>query len=504
MKNGLTLILFWLPMLLWSQISIYDIQYTTDAGADWTYPSPYAGQAVTTEGIVTVANVQGGRYYLSAEEGGAWNGIYIYDTSNKPSVGDKVRLTGTVYEYKGYTEITSVTSFDVLSTSNALPPGAEISSIRVDDEAYEGVLVKVTDCKVTSTYDTYGNWGVDSGSGQCVIRSGIYNAQGDGVPLFLNYPFESVTGIVAQYYGVCLLPRNREDLVSAEGGFILSFDDLDADGKKSVDLSIDVTLFSQTDDINSYELNMSYDATSFSYEGYSTEGAISAGGTINDHSTPGNINLTFSGNVSCSNTKQLIVLKFKPLKIGSANLQFTSSRINGKDHPYLKSGNLFCSFVACDAPQADMVTVVQRPLLNIPSIVKPGELLNIECFAPQSTTDWDAELIYDNHVVDLNITQADYDSHLEKWTLQALVPTVEFYELYDLHVRASGGISDVTNNSVKVIKQYKDEYYFIQITDLHLLGHTFWGEEGYKEDNTEMDDLREVIDDINLLQPEFV
>jgi len=39
---------------------------------------------VTTGGIVTVTDFDGGRYFISSSEGGAWNGLFIYDIDKLP------------------------------------------------------------------------------------------------------------------------------------------------------------------------------------------------------------------------------------------------------------------------------------------------------------------------------------------------------------------------------------------------------------------------------------
>jgi len=57
---------------------------------------------------------------------------------------------------------------------------------------------------------------------------------------------------------------------------------------------------------------------------------------------------------------------------------------------------------------------------------------------------------------------------------------------------------------VSVLREYRDDYYFIQITDLHLPDHRFSSEDGAPEQHTEIDDFLEVIADINIINPEFV
>ncbi|RPJ49386.1 MAG: hypothetical protein EHM19_00330, partial [Candidatus Latescibacterota bacterium] len=40
----------------------------------------------------------------------------------------------------------------------------------------------------------------------------------------------------------------------------------------------------------------------------------------------------------------------------------------------------------------DTLTVIQRPLVNVPALVRPGDTLTIECEAAPGTTGWAASL----------------------------------------------------------------------------------------------------------------
>lgn len=86
-------------------------------------------------------------------QGVPWSGLFIYNQTYHPTVGDLVRVTGTVNEYYGLTEISSVTSCQVLSQGNPLPAPSEINTGSLDNfssgEQWEGVLVKVLNVSVT-------------------------------------------------------------------------------------------------------------------------------------------------------------------------------------------------------------------------------------------------------------------------------------------------------------------------------------------------------------------
>ena len=107
--------------------TIYDIQFTTDPSGN----SPLIGQVVTVQGIVTGNTFGGTKYFISSPEGGAWNGLYVYDFDNTPELGDEIQITGEISEYYGLTEITSISNFSVLSSNNPLPDPAIISNLEL-------------------------------------------------------------------------------------------------------------------------------------------------------------------------------------------------------------------------------------------------------------------------------------------------------------------------------------------------------------------------------------
>ena len=135
--------------------------------------SPLEDQTVTIEGIVTgdfqdgdaddTRNLRG--FYVQEEDTDADNdpltseGIFVFDDDFGVDVnpGDKVQVTGTVDEFFGLTEITSVSEISVVSPGNPLPTTTEISlpvgntvtnsdgELIPDLEQYEGMLTQFTD-----------------------------------------------------------------------------------------------------------------------------------------------------------------------------------------------------------------------------------------------------------------------------------------------------------------------------------------------------------------------
>jgi DNA/RNA endonuclease YhcR with UshA esterase domain len=189
--------------------SIYDIQYTTDISGD----SPENGNVVTTSGIVTGVIAFGGdadRFFIQDGDG-AWNGIYVYENGYTVALGDSVDVTGTVTEYFGLTEISSVTNVTVVSSGNAQPTPVAISTGDAAQEQYECVLVQVSDALCSVADDGFGGFTVNDGSGNRVIDDQVID----------TYPIVPTVGNAYQVTGipflsfseVKILPRVAGDVV---------------------------------------------------------------------------------------------------------------------------------------------------------------------------------------------------------------------------------------------------------------------------------------------------
>ncbi|MCK4546438.1 MAG: metallophosphoesterase [Candidatus Eisenbacteria sp.] len=152
----------------------------------------------------------------------------------------------------------------------------------------------------------------------------------------------------------------------------------------------------------------------------------------------------------------------------------------------------------------DTLTVIQRPLLNIPALVTVGDTLVIQCEGDPSTTGWAATLRRGEIEIPLEILGSAYDASTLWWDVPARIPSMPLHELYDLCVTADGGIVDCTRQAVRVLAEFRDDYYFIHLADTHLPTHMYNTEPGSEDDSSEVADLREVIADISIINPEFV
>ena len=153
-------------------VSIHDIQYVADPAT--SDASPYSGQNVYVEGIVTAAPGELGSRALVIEDaaGGPWSGLYVYDSGNFSSLsairGDLLRVFGKVTEYNGMTEL-QYTSAEVLSTGNSVPTATVVNSgdfvNAATAEQWESVLIEFQNATVTNENLGYGEWAFDDGSG---------------------------------------------------------------------------------------------------------------------------------------------------------------------------------------------------------------------------------------------------------------------------------------------------------------------------------------------------
>ena len=197
-------------------ITIYEIQYTEEASGD----SPFAGQVVTTSGVVTSLhyNYEGGEFqgFFIQDGVGAWNGLYVYDkqlASVAPAIGDSIIITGMIKEYYGLTELTFDNTsgvqidFDIISSDNVLPAPFLVSTLEANGEPWESVLIKVMNAKCTNDDVGYGMMEVNDDSGPIFVDDDIYAAG-----LTLNERYDIVGIGHYSYSEYKILPRSASDV----------------------------------------------------------------------------------------------------------------------------------------------------------------------------------------------------------------------------------------------------------------------------------------------------
>jgi 5'-nucleotidase len=141
--------------------------------------SPYAGQEVTTQGVVTLVAANGEDFWLQDPAGdqdpATSDGIFVQGEGSlySPQVGDMLSITATVDELQfgnalPLTRLEAASVINVLSSGNRLPAPVllrdlpnELITDGIDFwEPKEGMLVEVKSAKVIAPTNAFGEFGV--------------------------------------------------------------------------------------------------------------------------------------------------------------------------------------------------------------------------------------------------------------------------------------------------------------------------------------------------------
>lgn len=138
---------------------IYSIQGSGDA-------SLMIGQTVTTEGVVVGDFQVGGKdgFFIQDETGdgnaATSDGIFVYYPGGPDvSVGDKLRLVGSVDENFGLTQIKSISSIQTCTTATISPIPLELPFTSTSHEHLEGMLVTLPQTLVLAEYFNFDRYG---------------------------------------------------------------------------------------------------------------------------------------------------------------------------------------------------------------------------------------------------------------------------------------------------------------------------------------------------------
>ncbi len=480
-------------------LTIYDLQYTTNAGYDNTYPSPYEDQTVTVTGIVTADNFSNSRFFISMPEGGAWKGIYVYHNYSL-NVGDEVSVTGEVSEYYGFTELYGVSNVNILSSGNALVPTMITTGQLRNMEAYEGVLVTIQNAQITESYDQYGNLKINDGTGSGLVGTGCISLMANNFDAIVGSVLSSITGVVSYSYGDYYLnPRSMNDIVVGEMPITIATDDIFVN--QAEEFYIPLKIFNQGElEINSFHIELSYNNNMVEFTGLDYNSSILT--ACNFSSTSNTITIDYSGSATSTTASTLFNLSFNPVGMGNTSFFAFDCSINNEDVESFSFGDLNISIASTE--QGDILTTVQRPILSIPTITHPNETFEIWASAPETTSGWEVSIKYEDYQQELDIVSTNYDSVRNWHIITVETPVPAFFELFDLVVDAPSLEVDEVKNAVKIEQIPEDDWYFVHITDTHLPTHLFSHDNNYYNDMTEVEDFLTVIEDINILNPKFV
>ncbi len=169
------------------------------------------GSTVTVNGIVTSGMEFGTIRYMQDGTGG----IAIFSSSLvSTGRGDNVTVTGVTVQYQNLLEITPVSSWNLNSSGNPLPPPVLATPNQLN-ENYESIFIQINDVTFTNPVGTFqGNTNYNfSANGQ----AGIVYIRSTNPLVGQSIPTSNIT-----LYGICsqfasqyqVLPRDINDLVS--------------------------------------------------------------------------------------------------------------------------------------------------------------------------------------------------------------------------------------------------------------------------------------------------
>ena len=153
----------------------------------------------------------------------------------------------------------------------------------------------------------------------------------------------------------------------------------------------------------------------------------------------------------------------------------------------------------------DTLTTIMRPLPNLPALVQRGTAFTVWALAPSGAGNWSATLQLGALTVPLTPSGGGWQASKGRWELSFTVPADTPEEVYGLNLTSDSTSPDHTEHAVKVLPGFKTDYYFAQISDTHLPTHAL-SSGGVIDvtDTTGMGDFDAVIEDLNVIHPEFI
>jgi hypothetical protein len=153
----------------------------------------------------------------------------------------------------------------------------------------------------------------------------------------------------------------------------------------------------------------------------------------------------------------------------------------------------------------DTLTTLWRPLPSLPALVRPGDTLTVWANAPSSVSGFGATLRFGSLDVPLAAAGGGYVASRARWELGFRIPPGTADEVYDLVLTSDSTPPDTSRHAVRVLTAFKSDFYFAQVTDTHLPTHALSsGGSIDTADSSSMPDFDAVIQDLNLIHPEFV
>lgn len=202
------IILLSLGLFSASILSAQTVTHTISEVQGELFSSPLIEQIVTVQGIVTGTGEYG--YFIQDGEG-AWNGVFVYDNTIQPEVGDDMVVQGEVAEYFENTEILNVTDHTIVSSGNTLPNASQQPTgfIGATGEPFEGCLVTIYNAQCTTPDAEYGEALFNDGSGECKVNDLLHIPD----PAWVQDEYYTITGpLNYSYEEYKIEPRSASDI----------------------------------------------------------------------------------------------------------------------------------------------------------------------------------------------------------------------------------------------------------------------------------------------------
>ncbi|MFA7332278.1 MAG: metallophosphoesterase [Candidatus Delongbacteria bacterium] len=482
--------------------TIQEIQQTALPGPQGTWPSPLAGQAVTVEGVVCATGYYSTRWFLADPAGGPWSGLLIWNPAGALQPGDWVRVSGTVTEYYGHTELAPVSSVQVLASGTPLPPAAPVTCADLADEAWEGVLTRLGPVNVIAGQDTYGQWRVADATGSVEVDDAFFDLGAAGLSVTPGQTWESLTGVADfQNSARALNPRTPLDLLSGQGGVTVTLGSILLPLGEAGDCALTSSTLSADWGLLSFELELAWNPALAALESATLDGTLAAGRSlVLTQIAPGQATLETGAGAPLAGTGELLRLRFRGLAEGVTPLELPVFTFRSDADPQRLAGQL----QVLRAPaRGDTLTLIQRPLPTLPAFLLPGDSLEVWCEAEAGTQDWWLGLAAGERWLPATALQADWVAERRGWRLRAQLPEAG-ERLWDLVVGAAGLPADTARQAVMSLPAWEESFCFAQVTDTHLPTHFFYPSEESATDSGSTEDFRAVLDDLNLIHPAFV
>lgn len=335
-------------------LSCYDVQYTTLASGN----SPYMDQSVTVQGIVvadifyTGTSATNYGFVISDPVAGPWTGLLIFTNQYHPQKGDLVQVTGTIKEYYEFTEMSPVTSYQVVSSGNSLPAPAAITTGALTSattaEQWECVFVRVQNVNITAAPNNYAEFYVNDGSGACQVDDQCFPRSGFTWPsITVGQSWARIQGVVDfsfSYYAIN--PRDLQDLVQEDtvANASILVQTVSGTLNQPVDVNILTSRLKPQWYISSYTTQIKIDPTKLIYHEVKTTGTLSTSDPTVTVSAAGDlIDIVYQSQEPISSTTDdqvLFILVLEPVTYGEAVVQIQSFAYDNTDIQTLTSGRV--------------------------------------------------------------------------------------------------------------------------------------------------------------------